>query len=281
MVSNKRKKQLLKHRSASKSNNPYIDQLLKYQKMYQNYPRIKFLINNIIQSDSLISKGLLPQDLPELLLPDDIQDEIYTTINQTYAANDPKGDQIWNELSNNLPKLDQLIRSYRDYLEDHYGMWAYISAPFVQDISEYVKDKKVLEVMAGNGYISKGLKNLGTTVYPTDSLAWTSENQTGKKPVIDVEPLDALAAIEKYQDTVDYVIMSWSPDGDPIDQQILEAIRKADHKLQLIVIGEKDGATNTTDFWQMANYVEPDATKQLNRHHQPFDLINDQLYLID
>lgn len=281
MVSNKRKKQLLKHRSASKSNNPYIDQLLKYQKMYQNYPRIKFLINNIIQSDSLISKGLLPQDLPELLLPDDIQDEIYTTINQTYAANDPKGDQIWNELSNNLPKLDQLIRSYRDYLEDHYGMWAYISAPFVQDISKYVKDKKVLEVMAGNGYISKGLKNLGTTVYPTDSLAWTSENQTGKKPVIDVEPLDALAAIEKYQDTVDYVIMSWSPDGDPIDQQILEAIRKADHKLQLIVIGEKDGATNTTDFWQMANYVEPDATKQLNRHHQPFDLINDQLYLID
>ncbi len=281
MVSNKRKKQLLKHRSASKSNNPYIDQLLKYQKMYQNYPRIKFLINNIIQSDSLISKGLLPQDLPELLLPDDIQDEIYTTINQTYAANDPKGDQIWNELSNNLPKLDQLIRSYRDYLEDHYGMWAYISAPFVQDISKYVKDKKVLEVMAGNGYISKGLKNLGTTVYPTDSLAWTSENQTGKKPVIDVEPLDALAAIEKYQDTVDYVIMSWSPDEDPIDQQILEAIRKADHKLQLIVIGEKDGATNTTDFWQMANYVEPDATKQLNRHHQPFDLINDQLYLID
>lgn len=281
MVSNKRKKQLLKHRSASKSNNPYIDQLLKYQKMYQNYPRIKFLINNIIQSDSLISKGLLPQDLPELLLPDDIQDEIYTTINQNYAANDPKGDQIWNELSNNLPKLDQLIRSYRDYLEDHYGMWAYISAPFVQDISEYVKDKKVLEVMAGNGYISKGLKNLGTTVYPTDSLAWTSENQTGKKPVIDVESLDALAAIEKYQNTVDYVIMSWSPDGDPIDQQILEAIRKADHKLQLIVIGEKDGATNTTDFWQMANYVDPDATKQLNRHHQPFDLINDQLYLID
>lgn len=280
MVSNKKKKQLLKHKTVTKSND-YIDQLKNYYDMYQDYPEIKFLINNIIQSDRLIDQGLLPQDLPELLLPDNIQDQIFAHINQKYAPGDSTGDREWNRLSENLPKLDKALRSYRDYLANRYGMWAYISAPFIKKLSEFIGNEKALEIMAGNGYISQGLRNLDKTVYATDNLAWTKENQTGKKPVTEVEALDALSAIEKYQDQVKYVIMSWSPDKDPIDQQVLAAIRNSDHNLKLIVIGEKDGATNSKEFWQQANYIEPETTKKLNQHHQPFDLINDQLYLID
>lgn len=285
MVSNKQRKKLLKNHKVTAKAKPhpaYIERMTHYGQLFADYPAIKFLVNNILQADRLIAQGLLPQDLPELILPDDIQDQIFTKINAQFAPKDPKGDQLWDTLSAALPKLDQDLRSFRDYLEDQYGMWAYISAPFIADLADYVNGHGVLEIMAGNGYISKGLKDLKQPAIATDSLAWTNENQTGNHQVTTVEKLDALTAIKKYQDTVDYVIMSWSPDGMDIDQQVLQTIREQPNQnLKLIVIGEKNGATNSAAFWQLANYIEPAATQKLNRHHQPFDLIKDQVYLID
>ncbi|KRL22498.1 hypothetical protein [Lentilactobacillus kisonensis] len=284
MLSNKQKKKLLKTKHPHKESleTSYIDQMLGYRTLFSDFPQIKFLINNVIESDHLIKAGLLPQDLPELLLPDDIQDQIFNQINQRFDKNDPKGDEVWNQLTDALPKLDKQLRSYRDYLEAEYGMWAYISAPFVKDLADYIKPNAAVEIMAGNGAISKGLKDLGVTVYPTDNLGWVAENQTGKHQMTPVEKLDALAAIQKYQNQVKYVIMSWSPDKSPIDVAVLNAVRSANNdQLTLIVVGEKNGATNSTQFWQAANYIEPEATKKLNRHHQPFDLIKDRVYLID
>ncbi|WP_268913392.1 SAM-dependent methyltransferase [Lentilactobacillus sp. SPB1-3] len=284
MLSNKQKKKLLKKHSQAKpmsKETDYISKLNYYRELYTDVPEVVFLINNILQSDRLIKAGMLPQDLPELILPDDIQDQIFAIVNAKYAKGDPAGDHLWNQLTNELPKADKLLRSYRDYLEETYGMWAYISAPFVKAIADYVGDAAVLEVMAGNGYISRGLQNLGRTVYPTDSLAWETENQTGNHQVIDVEKLDAISAIQKYSDKVKYVIMSWSPDKDTIDMKILNEIRNANHNLTLIVIGEKNGATNSTEFWQQANFIDQPAANKLNEHHQPFDLIKDQVYLVD
>lgn len=285
MVSNKQRKQLLKKHhvtSKTKSQSAYIERMTEYGKLFADYPAAKFLINNVLQADRLIAGGLLPQDLPELILPADIQDQIFTKLNQQFAPGDPTGDRIWDSLSAALPKLDADLRSFRDYLEDQYGMWAYISAPFVSDLADYVKGHGVLEIMAGNGYISKGLRDLKQPVFATDSLAWKNENQTGNQQVTTVEKLDALDAIRKYQDQVDYVIMSWSPDGLNIDQRVLQTIHEQPNQnLKLIAIGEKNGATNSDAFWQMAHYIEPAATANLNRHHQPFDLIKDQVYLIN
>lgn len=282
MLTNKQKKKLLKrHHQKATTNNDYINQMKRYRELFSDFPDIKFLINNVLESDHLIKSKLLPQDLPVLLLPDNVQDQLYQVVNQKFDKGDPKGDQLWDRLSDSLPKLDKALRSYRDYLEETYGMWAYISAPFVKDLADYIGNHSVLEVMAGNGYISKGLSDLGLTVYPTDSLDWVAENQTGQHQVTKIEKLDAVSAIHKYEGRVNDVIMSWAPDKGTADLDVLNAIRKADHDLKLIVIGEKNGATNSKAFWQAAHMIEPKATEKLNRHHQPFDLIKDQVYLID
>ncbi|MHA8137983.1 SAM-dependent methyltransferase [Lactobacillaceae bacterium Scapto_B20] len=259
----------------------YIESLKRFADLFKDFGEIKFLINNVIISDKLLSEGNLPQDLPNLLLPDDIQDQVFNFVNQKYPADSPEGDQLWNQYTDALPKLDKQLRSFRDYIEQRYGMWAYISASFAKDIANFVGSGPVLEVMAGNGYISKGLRNNGVNVIATDSLGWTKENETGKHPVTKVEKLDALAAFEKYQDQVDTVIMCWSPDGVPIDWELLQAIRNSGRKFNFIVIGEKNGATNSKEFWQNAKLIENDETKRLNQHHQPFDLIHDQLYLVE
>lgn len=262
---------------------PYIKQLTTYRDLFDRFPEIKFLINNALEADRLLKNGLLPQPLPTLLLPDDIQDTIFQDVNQQYAKGDPRGDKLWNQYSAALPKLDKALRNFRDYLEETYGMWSYVNAPFAKALSTYLDGAPVLEIMAGNGYISKGLRNNNGTqkIFTTDSQAWVKENETGKHPVTDIEQLDALAAIKKYGDQVKYVIMSWAPDKQETDWAVLQLIRQDFSELKLLVIGEKDGATDSKKFWQNAKLSQPDDLQQVNRQLQSFDLIDEQIYLAE
>ena len=270
----------LRHHHKIQHRPSYIEQLKRYAHLFHNYLTIKFLIGNVLESDRLLQKKQLPQDLPTLLLPDDIQDIIFKRVNQKYPRGDYRGDRLWNKYTDALPKLDKLLRSYRDYLEAEYGMWAYISAPFTADLANFIGPHQALEVMAGNGYISKGLRDHGTQVFCTDSLAWTKQNETGKHLVTRVEKLDALSAFRKYQNQISYIIMCWSPDGVPIDWQLLQAVRQSPHQIPLIVVGEKNGATNSKTFWRHAHFIHNPRVKKLNRHHQSFDLIHDHVYLV-
>lgn len=279
----KKKKQLKKrleklHRQSKSA--PYIQQLKRYADLFDNVPEVKFLINSVLESDRLIKNGLLPQQLPELLLPDDIQDRIYQQLAQQYPAGDPKGDKLWDQYTAALPKVDQLLRNYRDYLEDTYGMWSYTNAPFIAALSHYLAGRPVLEIMAGNGYISRGLRqhNPQQTVITTDSKAWVGENETGRHPVTTVEQLDALAAIQKYGKQIDYVIMSWSPDHVDIDWQVLQLIRHQFPDLKLLVIGEKNGATDSKRFWKEA-HLSQEGLAKVNDRLKSFDLIDEQVYL--
>lgn len=272
------KKLKKRHQVIQKPN--YIERIKHFANLFHDFPSIRFLTNHVLEANRLLQQGKLPQDLPPLLLPDDIQDTIFNQINQTYPIGDSRGDQLWNQYIDALPKLDRDLRNFRDYLEKQYGMWAYISAPFTKDIATFLNQQPALEVMAGNGYISKGLRDNGANVICTDSLAWQKENQTGHHLVTNVEKLDAITAFHKYEQQIKFVIMCWSPDGLPIDWELLQAIRQSDKDIQLIVIGEKHGATNSEKFWDNAQFMQNEQTQQLNQHHQQFDLIHDQLFIV-
>lgn len=267
------------HAAAQKAS--YIQQLERYGELFNNFSSIKFLINNVLLNDRLLRSGLLPQPLPKMLLPDDIQDTIFQELNQRYLKGDPEGDQLWDQYSTALPKLDQLLRNFRDYLEETYGMWSYTNSSFTNALSHYLNGAPVLEIMAGNGYISKGLRNSNPrqTVYTTDSLAWTTENETGKHPVTKVEKLDALAAIDKYGKDVEYVIMSWAPDKGEEDWQVLQHLRQNYPTIKLLVIGEQNGATNSPAFWKNAQLSQPAELQTVNQYLRSFDLIDEQIYL--
>ncbi|WP_412989748.1 SAM-dependent methyltransferase [Pediococcus siamensis] len=277
---NQLRKQARKTHKKQPDPESYMEEIRRYDQMFQDFPQITFLTHNILASDRLIAKDLLPQSLPMLEIPDNFQDVLFQTLLKKYPLGDPRGDQLWDTYSTALPRLDKLLRSYRDYLEDHYGMWAYISAPFVKDLAAFLNGAPALEVMAGNGLISAGLKELDQPVFATDSQDWTQENETGKHALTLIEPLDALQAWQKYQHQVKYVIISWSPDKLPIDWQLLQAMRATNPAVRLICIGEKFGSSGSHQFWQHAKYIENEAVKTLNRHFSHFDLIHDQVYLI-
>lgn len=261
---------------------PYISELMRDRDLFDDFPEVKYLINNALESDRLLKNGLLPQPLPTLLLPDDIQDTIFKQVNQQYPQGDPRGDQLWNKYSAALPKLDKSLRNFRDYLEDTYGMWSYVNAPFAKALADYLNGAPVLEIMAGNGYISKGLRNNNANqrIYTTDSQAWTRENETGKHPVTTIEKLDAISAIKKYGDQVDYVIMSWAPDKEEVDWDVLQLLRHDCPDVKFLVIGEQDGATNSKKFWQEAQLSQDEGLQKVNQQLHSFDLIDEQIYLV-
>lgn len=261
---------------------PYISELMRDRDLFDDFPEVKYLINNALESDRLLMNGLLPQPLPTLLLPDDIQDTIFKQVNQQYPQGDPRGDQLWNKYSAALPKLDKSLRNFRDYLEDTYGMWSYVNAPFAKALADYLNGAPVLEIMAGNGYISKGLRNNNANqrIYTTDSQAWTRENETGKHPVTTIEKLDAISAIKKYGDQVDYVIMSWAPDKEEVDWDVLQLLRHDYPDVKFLVIGEQDGATNSKKFWQEAQLSQDEGLQKVNQQLHSFDLIDEQIYLV-
>ena len=261
---------------------PYISELMHDRDLFDDFPEIKYLINNALESDRLLKNGLLPQPLPTLLLPDDIQDTIFKQVNQQYPKGDPRGDQLWNKYSAALPKLDRALRNFRDYLEDTYGMWSYVNAPFAKALADYLNGAPVLEIMAGNGYISKGLRNNNANqqIYTTDSQAWVKENETGKHPVTKIEKLDAVSAIKKYGDQVDYVIMSWAPDKGETDWEVLQLLRQDYPDIKFLVIGEKDGATNSKKFWQEAQLSQDEDLQKVNQQLHSFDLIDEQIDLV-
>ncbi|USS93156.1 SAM-dependent methyltransferase [Fructilactobacillus ixorae] len=278
------RKQLLKNFQKSHPHrnqaSDYIQRLQADRTAFNHYPEVKFLLNHALMADRRLQTGHLPQDLPNLTLPEDIQDRLYERVNARFALGDPAGDHEWDRISKLLPQVDKDLRSFRDYLEAHYGMWAYISSAFTHQLARYLDGKPALEVMAGNGYITKGLREQQAPVIGTDSLAWQAENETGNHQVTPIEKLSALDAYHKYKDQVDFIIMSWSPDGDPVDAELLDAIRKDGHPVQLIVIGEKDGATNSRDFWQHAEFISDPGIDKLNQYLPHFDLINDRVYLV-
>lgn len=261
---------------------PYISELMRDRDLFDDFPEVKYLINNALESDRLLKNGLLPQPLPTLLLPDDIQDTIFKQVSQQYPQGDPRGDQLWNKYSAALPKLDKSLRNFRDYLEDTYGMWSYVNAPFAKALADYLNGAPVLEIMAGNGYISKGLRNNNANqrIYTTDSQAWTRENETGKHPVTTIEKLDAISAIKKYGDQVDYVIMSWAPDKEEVDWDVLQLLRHDYPDVKFLVIGEQDGATNSKKFWQEAQLSQDEGLQKVNQQLHSFDLIDEQIYLV-
>ncbi|UIF28646.1 SAM-dependent methyltransferase [Levilactobacillus brevis] len=273
-------KKKIRHQPLAQRKTAYIARMTDYYHQFDGIPAAKILISNVLLADRMLAAGDLPQQVPLLQLPDDIQDQIFKKLGEQYPAGDATGDKIWNDLTAALPDLDHDLRSFRDYLENHYGMWAYTSAPFVADLANFVGDRAVLEVMAGNGYISKGLRDAHKTVYATDSQAWTAENETGRHPLTPIESLAAVDAWQKYQDKVGVVVMSWSPDGLPLDWELLQALRATNRDVDFVVIGEPHGATGSEAFWNHAELLENRATRDLNRHFTQIDLVQDHVYLV-
>ena len=126
----------------------------------------------------------------------------------------------------------------RDHYTRQYG-FVYLYEGFVNALAEYLKGKKVLSIMSGSCTLEKHLKDRGVDIICTDSGEWYNipEYREWTRNTIPVEMLDAVEAIHKYGNDVDYVLCSWPPYNESGAYDAIMAMRETNPNLTMIYIG--------------------------------------------
>lgn len=174
---------------------------------------------------------------------------------------------------------------FRDWYINKCG-FAVLTQEFVQACAEKFKDRHILEVMAGSGYFSYGLKKFGAkNVIATDTNEWAMDAKRMRSnkfknwstPYMPIEQLDAVEAIKKYPDT-DLVIMSWPPYTEHSGYEVAKACEE--RGLELLYIGEdQGGCTADDDFFDLVYQYE--TTLLFRDYFRQFQGIHDTPWLIN
>ena len=146
---------------------------------------------------------------------------------------------------------------FRSYAIRYMG-YAIITKKFTRGLAKYIGDKKCLEIMAGQGCLSKSLQDEGVDIIVTDNYSWNGSfnmNDTW----IDVEDMDCLEAIRKYGKEVSYILCSWIPYKSQIGYEALKLMNEINPECKMIVLGEGLGGCTADDlFFQHLERVDED-----------------------
>jgi len=103
------------------------------------------------------------------------------------------------------------LRNYynRNYFVNNYS-WGVPSFEAIETIAKYTQNNYLLEIFAGNGLWSFLLCLWGLKVIATDSFSWTSTQNPNIDKFTYIEQLDAIKAVQKYQN-INVLFMCWAP----------------------------------------------------------------------
>jgi len=125
----------------------------------------------------------------------------------------------------------------------HMGMWALVDETWTKRLAGYIGDRKVLEIMAGVGWLAKALKAHGVNIVATDSGAWDKRHKKAPK-IFDIKKMEASEAVDKID--ADILLVSWPPYDDKTRSLILAVERWGTEK-PVVYIGEGDGGCNASE----------------------------------
>ena len=159
-------------------------------------------------------------------------------------------------------------------LKEH-GMFGMVTEEFADELAKYLEGKKVLEVMAGAGYLAHELHTRGVDIIATDDYSW------GIRPYNDfpIEALDAAEAVKKYSN-VDYILVSWIPMGKPATS-FIKAVKEYCSDTPILHIGEGGGGCTGNDYF-FDNVIEIDDENlyPAQRKFENFFGVHDHLVLM-
>lgn len=156
---------------------------------------------------------------------------------------------------------------------------------WTKPLANYLKGKRVIELFAGTGSLTKVLQDEGVDIKATDNYSWCEDDEVNfyNKEMfwIDIEKLDCVKAIEKYND-VDYYIVSWCPYKSEDSVKALETMRKVNPNAIMIHIGEgEDGCTDCDKFFEIEQEIKDEVfEKTVANNFQRYFGIHDEIRLI-
>jgi hypothetical protein len=125
------------------------------------------------------------------------------------------------------------------------GMWAIVYSGWTDLLAEWIGKRKVLEIMAGYGWLARALADAGVDIIATDDASWNDRHEKIDKSLYPIERIDACDAVEKYEREVELLLCSWPP---YLDDRILYAADMWQGR-DFIYIGEDSGGCNASELF--------------------------------
>ncbi|WP_340020803.1 hypothetical protein MHI24_17495 [Paenibacillus sp. FSL K6-1096] len=136
------------------------------------------------------------------------------------------------------------------------GIYCFYSSRLIKELSALIGDQKCVEIAAGDGTLTRFLKDNGTNCIATDDHSWAHYITYPE----DVEKADAKAALNKYAPQV--VICSWPVPKNNYEKHVFSS-NSAD---MYIVIGSRDPAiTGDFDTYTRADHFSMELNESLSR----------------
>lgn len=95
------------------------------------------------------------------------------------------------------------------------GIYCFYSKKLVHRLAELIGDRRALEIAAGDGTLSRFLREAGADIVATDDRSWTQIAFPGE-----VLPHEARHALRVHRPQV--VVCSWPPAGNPFERWVFE-----------------------------------------------------------
>ncbi|BDR56291.1 hypothetical protein [Xylocopilactobacillus apis] len=183
------------------------------------------------------------------------------------------------DLEEKISALDHLLMDFRNVVRENLGLYCILNDHLIDDLVSYL-NSPVLEIAAGNGFLSSQLSKKGLDITAVDNGEYKTEtlNESNFFPIKQVDAIDYLSKnLEKYST----IVLAWSPDNSDLDLKVLNLIRQNKRKISFIVIGEHNGKTNSTKFWSEVRFINLKKMLRLNKEFPDFDLYHDRIYMVE
>lgn len=157
------------------------------------------------------------------------------------------------------------------------GMFAFVCWDWVQPLSSWIGRRKVLEVMAGAGWLARALSEKNIDITATDDHSWIEKK--GWPLQHPVEQLDAVSAIEKYGAAADLLIISW-PYMEPAAFETVRKWNEVNPDGLIIYIGEQEGGCNADqDFFEHFEEVSDESFHVVGNRYRTWEGLHDTIVL--
>lgn len=133
-------------------------------------------------------------------------------------------------------------------IANHYGMWVIVDRTWTADLARWIGDRKVLEVMAGVGWLAQALSEQGINIDATDDFSWNVQaGCTGEGDFGPIYPaLRYQSAVEAVQASdADILLIAWPPaEADAVIETVCDAWGTG---RPILYIGETPGSINACE----------------------------------
>lgn len=158
-----------------------------------------------------------------------------------------------------------------------YGMYATATVLFTTAFSEWIGNRRLLDPLAGRGWLAKGLREQGVDVIATDDASWIKKRHTF---LTEVEIMDALDAVKKYAEEVDVVLFSWAPSGKLL-WKLVKAVHKHNPNATMVFLSEPEPDISGNDkFYKRTRLTIPDHFGGVHAAYETQGFLHDCPYII-